>query len=183
MGRTIVLSIATDPALSFRVFQSGAMGLVSKRQPPGEVLTAIRKVHAGEAWLGRAMAAQVLDLARSNDRRITSQTPVLLARDRQLITLVGEGWRNAEIARHLVASEATVRACLRSIYRKLGLSGRFAVMVYAAQHGLVSTRPQVRSVPSIRPCDELTSSGWPPGEGPKRNRGPAKPTGSKTGVS
>ena len=141
--RTIVVSISTGAAISFRVFQAGAMGLVSKRQPPALLLTAIRKVNAGEAWLGRAMAVHVFDLARTN-RRSGSRGPksrnmTLSARDRRLITLVGEGWRNADIARHLLTSEATVRANLTSIFQKLGVPNRFALMIYASQHGYVDT--------------------------------------------
>jgi DNA-binding NarL/FixJ family response regulator len=143
--RTIVLSITTDPIVSLRVFWSGAKGLVSKRESTAVLLTAIRKVHAGEAWLGRAMTAQILDLGRSMGRGAPPQGPALNARDRQLITLVGEGRRNADIARRLLASEATVRASLTAIYRKLGVTGRFDVMAYAAQLGLVDVRTHRRS--------------------------------------
>ena len=146
--RTIVVSISTGATISFRAFQAGAMGLVSKRQPPALLLTAIRKVHAGEAWLGRAMAAHVLDLARANrrtgSRRSKARAMALSARDRRLITLVGDGWRNADIARHLQTSEATVRANLTSIFQKLGVPNRFALMIYASQHGYVDTSGQSR---------------------------------------
>ena len=64
--RTIVLSISAEPVVAFRVFRCGAMGLVSKRHSPAGLLKAIRKVHAGEVWLGRATAAEVLELARAD---------------------------------------------------------------------------------------------------------------------
>jgi len=97
------------------------------------------------------MAAQVLELARvdrQNKRRAATGAPALSARDRQLIALVGEGWRNADIARHIVASEATVRASLSSIFRKLNVPGRFALMLYASQHGYVnlSHRPRQQAL-------------------------------------
>lgn len=147
-ARTIVMSISTSTAVAFRVFQAGAMGLVSKRQPPALLLTAIRRVHAGEAWLGRGMASHVLELARAN-RRIKQKaakadSTALSARDRSMITLVGEGWRNADIARYLLTSEATVRASLTSIFQKLGVPDRFALMIYASQHGFVNTRERPR---------------------------------------
>jgi DNA-binding NarL/FixJ family response regulator len=150
-SRTIVLSFAVDPMVAFRVFQAGALGLVSKRNPPEMLLKAIRKVHAGEAWIGRTMAAQVVEVARSSrrdDSRIRPQSDVLSARERELIALVGEGWRNADIARHLVASEATIRASLTSIFRKLRLPGRFALMIYASQHGYASAGLRPRDVPA-----------------------------------
>lgn len=153
-ARTIVLSISADPPAMLTVFQCGAVGLVSRRDSPEVLLTAIRKVHAGEAWLARAMAAQVLDLARAerqNQRRAVRPADVpLTARDRELITLVGEGWRNADIARHLAASEATIRANLTAIFRKLGLPGRFALMIYASQHGFVSADNLARRQVPVR---------------------------------
>ena len=111
--RTIALSLSTDAAVALRVFEAGAVGVVSKREPPALLLAAIRKVNTGEAWVGRT-----------------------------LIALVGEGWRNADIARQLVASEATVRAGLTSIFRKLDLPNRFALMIYASQHGYVNAQRQ-----------------------------------------
>jgi DNA-binding NarL/FixJ family response regulator len=140
--RTVAVSISAGASVGFRVFRSGAVGLVSKRQPPALLLAAIRKVHSGEAWVGRSMFGQVFDLARANRRSTKhaakSGSAALSARDRQLIALVGEGWRNADIARHIVASEATVRASLTAIFRKLGVPNRFALMIYASQHGYVN---------------------------------------------
>ena len=152
--RTIVLSISTDAALALRVFQAGAVGVVSKREPPALLLAAIRRVHAGEAWVGRTMIAEVLDLARLERQKGNgggkSGKPALSARDRRLIALVGEGWRNADIARQLVASEATVRAGLTSIFRKLDLPNRFALMIYASQHGYVNAAQRQRQ-PALFP--------------------------------
>jgi DNA-binding NarL/FixJ family response regulator len=146
---TIVLSISIDPLVALRVFRTGARGLVSKRQPPQLLVTAIRKVHAGEVWLGRTMTAQVLELARAdrrNWRRVAKvDGPLLTAREHELIALVAEGWRNADIAKHLVASEATVRAGLTSLFRKLGVPDRFSLMMYASQHGYVSLGARPRS--------------------------------------
>ena len=73
--RTIVMSISAEPVVAFRVFRCGAMGLVSKRHSPGGLLMAIRKVHAGEVWLGRATATEVLDLARADRSRAGSRLP------------------------------------------------------------------------------------------------------------
>ncbi len=140
--RTIAVSISSGARVTFRAFHAGVVGLVSKQQPPALLLNAIRKVHSGEAWLGRTMFGQVFDLARADRRQkkpvATPGSAALSARERQLITLVGEGWKNADIARHIVASEATVRASLTSIFRKLGVPNRFALMIYASQHGYVN---------------------------------------------
>lgn len=60
----------------------------------------------------------------------------LSARERQVIMLVGEGLRNKQIAQHLSISETTVRRHLTSIFRKLGVTERLDLILYAYRHGL-----------------------------------------------
>ena len=121
------------------------------------LLRAIRKVHAGELWFGRTITSGLLDRTLTDGRRRTAakdRVPLLSARERRLITLVAEGRRNSEIARHLLTSEATVRASLTTIFRKLGVPGRFDLMMYAARYGFVGELPaidQQRASPICRP--------------------------------
>jgi DNA-binding NarL/FixJ family response regulator len=173
----------TEVAISFRFIRSGALGLVSKGQSPQSLLTAIRKVHAGETWLGRSLTAHFLDLARSRTMQDFAPIgpPALSLRDRNLIVLVSMGWRNAEIARHLVASEAAVRASLTSIYRRLGVSGRFELVVYAVQHGFVDSSAQAR--PRVTPINKpAPPSIVRPGPQPKRSNSAGKRDGLKITV-
>lgn len=122
----------------------GAAGLVLKNDPPDTLDKAIRKVHAGEVWLDRLNTADVLGRMARRRRiedvegaRIAALTP----REREIITLVGEGLKNAAIAQRLFISEATVRNHLTSIFDKLNLSDRFELAVYAFRHGLVRYQP------------------------------------------
>ena|SRR2546430_1924810 len=61
---------------------------------------------------------------------------MLAACERQVITLVGEGLRNQQIAQRLCISETTVRHHLSSIFGKLGVAGRLELLMYAYRHGL-----------------------------------------------
>jgi two-component system, NarL family, nitrate/nitrite response regulator NarL len=61
---------------------------------------------------------------------------LLTARERQVIRLVGEGLRNKQIAQRLALGETTVRRHLRSIFRKLGVTERLDLILYAYRHGL-----------------------------------------------
>jgi len=60
----------------------------------------------------------------------------LTACERQVITLVGEGLRNKQIAQRLFISETTVRHHLTLIFRKLGVAERLELIMYAYRHGL-----------------------------------------------
>jgi DNA-binding NarL/FixJ family response regulator len=87
------------------------------------------------------MIARVLgDLTRPPSSPQTSAEATKIARlterEREVITLVGEGLRNKHIAERLYISEATVRHHLTAIFAKLDISDRFELAIYAYQHGL-----------------------------------------------
>jgi len=131
-----------DPEAHREAVRRGAMGLVLKEHAAETLLEAIAKVGAGEVWLEPSMVARVLgELTRPQ----TAQQPIspeaakiatLTAREREVITLVGEGLRNQHIAERLYISEATVRHHLTAIFAKLGVADRFELAIYAYQHGL-----------------------------------------------
>lgn len=139
-ARVIVLSDRRHAAGHARAVELGAAGLVMKNDPPETLDKAIRKVHAGEVWLDRTSTAEVLTrLARRRRLEDAEEAKIdaLTRREREIITLIGEGLKNAEIAKRLFISEATVRNHLTSIFEKLDLADRFELAVYAFRHGLV----------------------------------------------
>ena len=105
------------------------------------LLHAITQVRAGEVWLEPTMIARVLgELTRPQPAPQVSAEAANIAklteREREVITLVGEGLRNKHIAARLYISEATVRHHLTAIFAKLDVSDRFELAIYAYQHGL-----------------------------------------------
>ncbi len=146
-SRVIVLTSAYDAEMVSSVVWAGARGLVRKDQTPSLLLKAIRKVDAGELWLDRFTIARLLgELSRSGNK-VTAETPKigrLTLRERQLITIVGQGFGNSEIAGRLRISEATVRNHLTSIFKKLELHSRFELAMYALREGLIKS-PIARS--------------------------------------
>jgi DNA-binding NarL/FixJ family response regulator len=150
--RVIVLSSSADTEMISSIFWSGARGLIRKDEPPSDLLKAIRKVDAGEAWLDRATVGRLLgELSRGSDATATDAARAgrLTLRERQLVTVVGEGFANTEIADRLHISEATVRNHLTSIFKKLELHSRFELVMYALRHGLVKN-PVARPRPARR---------------------------------
>ncbi|RPI57374.1 MAG: DNA-binding response regulator, partial [Acidobacteria bacterium] len=163
--RIIVLTSTPDSDACASAIQCGVLGIVSKQQAPEILIKAIERVHAGEAWLNRARIAGVLGKLRASAARASqpkSEKPTTLApRERQIITLVGQGFRNNEIAATIFVSEATVRNCLGSLFRKLGLSNRVQLMLFAIREGFVTVTDS-GGAPASSPRDVLrlaTSAG------------------------
>jgi DNA-binding NarL/FixJ family response regulator len=137
----LVLTGVRDPESHRQAIRHGAVGLVFKEKAVETLLQALTKVQAGEVWLEPTMIARVLgDLTRPQPSPQTSAETAKIARlterEREVITLVGEGLRNKHIAARLYISEATVRHHLTTVFAKLGISDRFELAIYAYQHGL-----------------------------------------------
>ena len=148
--RVIVVTGAYDPEMVSAVFWSGAKGLVRKDQTPTLLLKAIHRVDAGEVWLDRLMMARLLSelSRRDDDASDAPEISRLTIRERQLITIVGQGFSNSEIAVRLRISEATVRNHLTSIFKKLELHSRFELVMYALRQGLIKA-PISRPRPAL----------------------------------
>ena len=141
-AQVLILTGVRDPGLHRQAVRLGARGLVLKEKAPEVLLQAIAKVHSGEAWIERTMMAQVLDemtrtpVAAQLDPEVT-RIASLTARERCVITLIGEGLRNQQIADRLCISETTVRHHLTAIFDKLEVADRLELVVYAYRQGLV----------------------------------------------
>jgi DNA-binding NarL/FixJ family response regulator len=129
---------------------AGARGLVTKDKPGETFLTAIRKVHDGELWFERQFLEATVSRSISREKRRAYDA--LTAREREIISWIGAGMKNGEIASRLHITTKTVRNHLTSIFAKLGVSDRLALLVHAFHLGLVSIRgdggaPPHRPVP------------------------------------
>ena len=140
-SRIILLARLDEGHVHLGAVQEGVLGVVLKTQSPETLIKAIRKVHAGEVWIQRSLIANLLSSQR-NGQQLIAQDPdpegiaQLSPRERQVIQLIGQGLKNQQIAEHLCFSVTTVRHHLTSIYRKLGVSDRLELLVFAHRHGL-----------------------------------------------
>lgn len=140
-ARVMILTASNDLDLQRRAVLLGALGVVQKREAGEVLIKAIENVYAGQVWLDKSIMMGVLaDLSRSDsDRKHGAESGrigTLTKREREVITLVGEGLRNKQIAEKLFISETTVRHHITSIFNKLGVSNRLNLVMYAYQHGL-----------------------------------------------
>ena len=142
-ARIIALTGIRDREVHRQAVLLGAMGVVPKEKAADALVSAIERVHAGEAWLDPSLVAGVLSEVSSRRRPAkidpdTERIASLTNREREVIALIGEGIKNKEIADRLFISGTTVRHHLTSIFDKLDVADRVELLIYALRHGLAS---------------------------------------------
>ena len=154
--RIVVLTGVRDPEAHRQAVRHGAMGLVLKEHATETLLQALATVRVGGAWLEPMLVAQVLsELTHPRPPPPPSPEEAKIARlterEREIITLIGEGLRNQDIGTRVYISETTVRHHLNAIFAKLGVASRFELAVYAYQHGLATLPPRTDPAPGAPP--------------------------------
>ncbi|WP_426512902.1 response regulator [Dactylosporangium sp. McL0621] len=123
----------------YAALQAGASGFLLKDVPPERLVSAVRHVLTGDVLLAPAITTRLV--ARHNraapGRARAGGVDQLTAREREVLTLIGQGLSNAEIAAHLVLGEATVKTHVGHIFAKLGLRDRVQAVIAAYQARLV----------------------------------------------
>ena len=140
--RVILLTSSEDSELLSQALRHGVCGIVSKKESTELLLKSIRKVRAGEMWLDRTTTATVV--RELSGRPIpmprnmpASDKPVALSRrEREIVCLVAQGFRNREIADKLFISEQTVKNHMHNIFEKIGVQDRLELALYAIYHRL-----------------------------------------------
>lgn len=136
--RVIVLTAAEDDRDVVRAMRLGARGVVLKQSASDLLLKSIRKVNDGEIWLDNRMTAEVIDaFKKSSESGQRREKPLLSDREKEIVQLVAQGFRNREIGEKLFISEQTVKNHLHNIFDKLGVSDRLELALYAIHHRLI----------------------------------------------
>lgn len=142
--KIIILSTFDDDEYVFNALKYGASGYLLKGASTKELSEAIRKVYQGTAMINEDIASKVLKLfSRMAQTNIAIQvdeqkTADLKTTERQIVSLVGRGLSNKEIAAKLSLSEGTVRNSLSIILSKLALRDRTQLAIWAVQTGAVN---------------------------------------------
>ena len=140
--RVIVLTASEDKNEFVQAMKLGCSGIVLKQTAPDLIVKSIRKVHAGEIWLDSHTTAAVMrqfqtgvDAAGMATGKGRERSP-LSAREREIVALVAQGYKNKEMAEKMFISEQTVKNHLHNIFDKLGVSDRLELALYAIHKGL-----------------------------------------------
>lgn len=128
----VILTTFHADAQVLRALRAGAAGFLLKDTPPGELVTAIRKVGAGQPILSPAVTRQLIAHvadggAGTRRERAVESLAGLSDREREVALAVGQGRSNAEIAVELHMSVATVKAHVSRVLTKLELNNRVQI--------------------------------------------------------
>ncbi|MGH3360091.1 MAG: response regulator [Nocardioidaceae bacterium] len=123
----------------FEAIRLGASGFLVKDTEPTELLGGVRAVADGEALLSpRVTRRLIAEFAqRSRVSSAPAELDLLTEREREIVTLVGMGLSNDEIAERLVVSPATAKTHVSRSMVKLGVRDRAQLVVLAYETGLV----------------------------------------------
>ena len=133
----LVVTMFDDDHSVFSSMQAGARGYVLKGASHAEMLRAMRAVASGEAIFSPAIATRLMDyFANIRPHPTLPVFPELTDREREILKLIAEGRRNAEIATALVLSPKTVRNHITNILSKLQVADRAEAILRAREAGL-----------------------------------------------
>ncbi|HEY9367655.1 response regulator transcription factor [Streptomyces sp.] len=145
----IMLTTFGEDDYILQALGGGAAGFLIKSGEPEELITGVRALAEGAAYLSPKVAARVIaHLAATGagslaGRRSAARDRVaaLTAREREVLAFLGSGLSNGQIARRLHVVEGTVKAHVSSILARLGVDNRAAAAVVAHEAGIVLPQP------------------------------------------
>ena len=143
--RVLMLTTFDDDDYVYGALRAGASGFLVKDMALEEILGAIRVVAAGDALIAPSVTRRLIaEFANRPDHRASGSPPRKLAgiteREVEVLTLVGRGLSNSEIAETLVISVATAKSHVARLLTKLDARDRVQLVILAYEAGLVSAR-------------------------------------------
>jgi DNA-binding NarL/FixJ family response regulator len=141
--RVLILTTFDLDDYVYAALRAGASGFLLKDTPPADLLAAIQVIAAGDALLAPAITRRLIaEFAR---RPQSSQQPVaalagVTGREREVLTLIGRGLSNPEIAQALHVTMATTKTHVSRLLAKLGARDRAQLVIAAYETGLIQPR-------------------------------------------
>ena len=143
----VILFAAPEHREEFvQAMKLGCSGILHKDVPTSLIEKSVLKVHAGEIWLDSNTTAAVMRKfsnpadASSGGGAQNGKAPreraQLSQREREIIILIAQGYKNKEIAEKMFITEQTVKNHLHNVFDKLGVSDRLELALYAIHNSL-----------------------------------------------
>ena len=135
----LILTTFDDEEYLAGALRAGAAGFLLKGSPAEDLQRAVRTLAGGGSWLDPAITGRVLTAYRDGSAPVRpgEEVDLLTPREKDVLSLIGAGLSNAEIAADLFLGEGTVKTHISHIFTKLDLRDRAAAVVFAFDHGLV----------------------------------------------
>ena len=136
--KVLALSAYLDKRFVHEMLKAGAMGYVTKTAALTDLPRAIRAVVSGQNFLSAEITAAVVGELAPPSAAAAPPLSALSPREREVLRLVADGVRTAEIARRLGITEATIEVHRRNVMHKLELRTVAQLTKYAVREGLTS---------------------------------------------
>ncbi len=130
--KCLMLTSYSDDEALFEAIMAGASGYVLKQIRGNELLSAVKRVAAGESLLDPAITGRVLARLRApsaEDERLSRLTP----QERRILSLIADGMTNRQIANQLHLAEKTIKNYVSNMLTKLGMERRTEAAVFATK--------------------------------------------------
>ena len=138
VGKVVVYTWSTDPALRDSTLRLGAAGYLSKRLSASELVNALDLVHKGEIVVIEEPARLPLIGGDWPGRE-----EGLTARESEVLCLITQGLTNAQIVERTQLSINSIKSYIRSCYRKIGVDSRSRAVLWGVDHGMQLDRVRV----------------------------------------
>ncbi|MFI8298444.1 response regulator [Streptomyces nigra] len=135
--RVLMLTTFDLDRYVYAALSMGASGFLLKDVTPEHLAAAVRLVGTGDALLAPAITRRLVERFAAGPPAVPADLTALTPRELEVLTLLGRGLSNAELAAHLTLSEATVKSHVARIFAKLDLRDRAQAVVLAYETGLV----------------------------------------------
>ena len=129
--QVVVLTTYADDQSIVHALQAGALGYLTKDAGRDHIRRALEAAAAGQAVLDPTVQARLVDAARLNSSTPAELPDQLTERELEVLRLIAAGRSNAEIAKTLFVSEATVKTHINHIFAKTGSRDRAQAIAYA----------------------------------------------------
>ena len=135
--RVLMLTVSEDAQDLMEALRAGASGYLLKNIETDALLDAIRRAADGDSVVSPQMTAKLVQGVRGQNRGGNPQIERdrFSPRERDILEGLALGGSNKEIARTLDLAESTVKIHVQNIFKKLGMTSRVQVALYAAEHG------------------------------------------------
>jgi DNA-binding NarL/FixJ family response regulator len=130
--RCLMLTSFDDDEALFDAIVAGASGYILKEVRGADIVSAVRRVAAGESLLDPRAAAMVIERLR-NPKPADDRLAGLSQQERRILGLLADGLTNRQIAEHMYLAEKTIKNYVSNLLLKLGMNRRTEAAVYAAR--------------------------------------------------
>jgi DNA-binding NarL/FixJ family response regulator len=131
--KALILTSYDDDDALFSAIMAGAAGYILKQVRGTDLIDTVRRVAAGQSTLDPNVTRQVLDRLRSGPPE-DQQLAQLTTQEQRILSLIGEGLTNRQIAERMFLAEKTVKNYVSALLAKLGLSSRTQAAIFATKH-------------------------------------------------